>query len=156
MSCTHPNYTHEARSQDRVQTQPPCWGEPTKSWISPNSSNPASELWSVRFILPLCHTSICGFHLCRLSNLSDIYRLHHPRCASSALIWRTKDARHRGKGLIVNMIIPSDAVISFVGEWHARVHPHRNIWDLLLVKRSERVHTFRVCTLHICPVFRRD
>lgn len=91
---------------------------------------PASELGSVRFTPPLCHTSICGFHLCRLSNLSDIYRLHLPRCASPAVVWRTKDARHRRKGLIVNMIIPSDAVISFVSEWHSRAHPHWNIWDL--------------------------
>lgn len=99
-------------------------------WRKKKSTNRASDLGSVRFTPPLCQTSICGFHLCRLSNLSDIYRLHHPRCASPAVVWRTKDARHRRKGLIVNMIIPSDAVISFVSEWHARAHPHRNIWDL--------------------------
>lgn len=167
MSCTHPNYTHEARSQARVQTQPPCWGGPRKSGISPNSSadggkknhKPASELGSVRFTPPLCHTSICGFHLCRLSDLSDIYRLHLPRCASPAVVWRTKDARHRRKGLIVNMIIPSDAVISFVSEWHARAHPHRNIWDLFWVfflfwwKGQKQFAVLKFALLRICPIF---
>ena len=133
-------------------------GKASKSRISPNSSasektsGPESGRWSVRFTPPLCHTSICGFHRCRLSNLSGIYRLHHPRCASSAVIWRTKDARHRGKGLIVNMIIPSDAVISFVSEWHARARPHRSIWDQVWGEKVRKQFRFRVGAFaHLSP-----
>lgn len=70
------------------------------------------------------------FHLCRLSNLSDIYWLP---CASSAVIWRTK-------GLIVNMIIPSGAVIRFkwvkylryVFSWKGQKIVHGSFWSFAL------------------------
>lgn len=71
-----------------------------------------------RFPPPLRHSSICGFDLCRLSNLSDIYWLH-PRALRFIRSYLAHNgARQSGKGLIVNMIIPSDAVIRF--KWVAR------------------------------------
>lgn len=89
-----------------------------------------------RFPPPLRHSSICGFHLCRLTNLSDIYWLHPRALRFIRSYLAHKGARQRVKGLIVNMIIPSDAVIRF--NWVTRTHAHGNIWDVLFVKRSEK------------------
>lgn len=93
MSCTHPNYTHEAPSQDRVQTQPLCWGEPTRSWISPNSSAeektktktpPPKQTSIIAVICPVYSSSPSHIHLC-FPPLPSVKPVWHLPAASSAL-----------------------------------------------------------------------
>lgn len=116
-------------------SQPPCWGGPKQIL---NHTEFISEFGAVmcRFPPPLRHSSICGFHLCRLSNLSDIYWLH-PRALRFIRSYQAhKGARQRGKGLIVNMIIPSDAVIRF--KWVTHTHARTEISEICFSWKGQK------------------
>lgn len=158
MSRTHPNYTHEAPSQDRVQTQPLCWGEPTKSWISPNENKnknknnppPNKQTSIIAVICPVYSSSPSHIHLC-FPSLPSVKPVWHLPAASSALRLirsylahkRRASSRKRSYCKYDNSIRCSNQLCQWVTR--ARAHPHRNIWDRKQFTVSEFV------LLHICP-----
>lgn len=172
MSCTHPNYTHEARSQARVQTQPPCWGEPRKfrnltefisGWRKKKPTNRAG-------IGPVYASSLSHIHLW-FPSLPSVKPVWHLPAASSALrLTRSCLAHNRRASPPKRSYCKYDNSIRCCNQFcqwvtRARAPTQKYLRSvlfifLILVKRSETVHSFKVCTFaHLSDFhadFRRD
>lgn len=123
-----------------------------------NPPPPTTTKASIR--AEICAASASSLSLIHLQvpSLPSVKPVWHLAAASSAVIRRTKDARHkRSYCKYDNSIRCCNQLCQ--GVTRARAHPHRNIWDLfflgfvfVLVKRSETVLQFSL--LRICSILR--